>query len=135
MPFYNEPDSRERKFSNLIHSAMSDVQGNLWMCTYSKGLEKISFRRSEFEQILPNENKTNGLYENEVRALLQDSDTLNWIATKDGTLYILDKNMKKLGTLGKSGRLNQGDSFGGIVYAIHQDSKGRIWLGTKGDGH
>lgn len=41
--FYNAPEDPARKFSNILHTAFSDRQGNLWLCTHSKGLEKISF--------------------------------------------------------------------------------------------
>ena len=133
-PFYNEPGSADRKFSNLLHTAMSDMQGNLWMCTYSKGLEKINFLRSEFELIQPDPEMKNGLYENEIRALYQDSDSVFWVATKDASLYLMDKNFKKLGYLGKEGKLNKGEPFPGIVYSILEDHTGRIWLGTKGMG-
>ena len=133
-PFYNAPGSPDRKFSNLLHTAMSDLQGNLWMCTYSKGLEKISFARSEFDLIQPNPQMNNGLYENEVRAVYQDSDSTFWVATKDASLYLMDKHFNNLGYMGRGGKLNQGKPFSGIVYAILEDHKGRIWLGTKGTG-
>ncbi|MCK7533207.1 MAG: hypothetical protein MZV63_20310 [Marinilabiliales bacterium] len=35
--FFNEPGSNDRRFPNLIHSALSDNQGNLWMCTITRG--------------------------------------------------------------------------------------------------
>ena len=44
--FYNAPEDPARKFSNILHTAFSDRQGNLWLCTHSKGLEKISFCRN-----------------------------------------------------------------------------------------
>ncbi|MEG1585254.1 MAG: two-component regulator propeller domain-containing protein [Bacteroidales bacterium] len=133
-PFYNEPGSPDRKFSNLLHTAMTDMQGNLWMCTYSKGLEKVNFLRSEFDLVQPNPQMENGLYENEIRALYQDSDSVFWVSTKDASLYLMDKNFRKLGYIGEKGKLNKDKPFPGIVYSILEDHKGRIWLGTKGMG-
>ena len=43
IPFYNEPFSTNWMFSNMLHAAYSDRQGNLWMCTRSHGLEKVIF--------------------------------------------------------------------------------------------
>ena len=37
LPFYNDPDSPDWHFSNKLHSMLSDKQGNLWLCTHSKG--------------------------------------------------------------------------------------------------
>ena len=36
-PFYNSTADGQWRFSNKIHSAYSDRQGNLWLCTHSKG--------------------------------------------------------------------------------------------------
>jgi hypothetical protein len=35
IPFYNEPFSSNWMFSNMLHSAYSDRQGNLWLATRS----------------------------------------------------------------------------------------------------
>ena len=51
--FFNEPGSADRRFPNLIHSAISDHQGNLWMCTISRGIEKVSFFPNQFRVLSP----------------------------------------------------------------------------------
>ena len=40
-------------FSNKLHSMLSDKQGNLWLCTHSKGLEKITFFRKPVPYLSP----------------------------------------------------------------------------------
>ena len=67
-PFYNGFSDTDWRFSNKIHSAFSDRQGNLWMCTHSKGLEKITFRSSFFSMMTPEPHRYESL-SNEVRAL------------------------------------------------------------------
>ena len=45
--------------------------------------------------------------------------------------------MHEIGTLCENGRIAtnpSGKIFSKLVYTIHEDSKKRIWLGTKGDG-
>lgn len=134
MPFYNEPGNADRKFSNLIHSAMCDAQGNLWLCTYSKGIDKVVFLRPNFQQIRPNDTPFAGFSDNEMRAVYEDSHGYLWLATKDASLYIYNKNFEKIGYLGVDGKINSGNKLNLMVYDIMEDDKGRIWLGTKGLG-
>lgn len=132
--FYNKPGSHTRRFSNLMHSAYSDRQGNLWMCTYSSELEKVSFIHEKSLKIKP-EPDVDAFSVNEVREIFEDDERFLWIATKDGTLHIFDSKRKKLGILTRSGKIaSSGDKFDGMVYTIFQDKNKNIWLGTKGKG-
>ena len=69
VPFYNNPQANDWHFSNKIHSAYSDRQGNLWICTHSKGLEKVTFHTQPFVlyPLVPMPNHESLV--NEVRAL------------------------------------------------------------------
>jgi ligand-binding sensor domain-containing protein len=55
--FYNNQSAGNWRFSNLVHSAATDRQGNLWISTRSHGLEKIVFDKNFFqtERINPTE--------------------------------------------------------------------------------
>lgn len=123
-PFYNEPFSNNWLFSNMLHAAYSDKQGNLWMCTRSHGLEKVIFYDdSQFLSIVLNKN-VNSTVNNDVRPIFEDSEGLIWVATKDGEVHILNKN----------GDINSGISINGVAYSITEDSQNNIWIGTKGEG-
>ncbi|MCE5332768.1 MAG: response regulator [Bacteroidales bacterium] len=131
--FYNEPESPQCRFSNVIHSVYPDRKGNLWMCTYNKGLEKISFFTPQFRLGKANP-AINSLTSNEVRAFQQLSNDNIVIATKDGSIRFFDKSFKDLGLLSQNGSLNSGDKLTDLAYCIHEDSKKNIWIGTKGRG-
>jgi len=134
VPFYNEFGSSNWRFSNKLHSAMSDRQGNLWMCTHSRGLEKITFQDSQFHLTTPDPHDYESL-SNETRAIFEDKSRNLWVALKDGTLRIYDSNRNYMGYLTESGVISQsGAKFDGVVYSITQDRKGVIWIGTKGRG-
>ncbi|MDL2304390.1 response regulator [Bacteroides sp. OttesenSCG-928-D19] len=135
IPFFNDPTSGNWHFSNKIHSAYSDTQGNLWMCTHSKGLEKISFHDSPFKMKALIDVSTHESLSNEVRALYEDADQHLWVGLKDGYLRIYDHAGKYKGHLCRDGRVSvAGEPVGGVVYAIMQDKDGNMWLGTKGEG-
>ncbi len=131
--FYNAPEDPARKFSNILHSAFSDRQGNLWLCTHSKGLEKISFVETPVEILRPN-TSTNSFSVNEVRYLFKDDQNNLWVATKEGSVYIYDNKHSFIGKLLENGNIGTGSPFRGIVYCIYQDKDKNIWLGTKGNG-
>ncbi|MBF6627413.1 MAG: response regulator [Proteiniphilum sp.] len=134
IPFYNEPFSPEWMFSNMMHSAYSDRQGNLWMCTRSHGLEKVIFYDdTKFKSILLNDN-VNSTIGNDVRPIFEDSFGNIWAATKDGKIHLYDADMNEKGFLNNRGDVGDGTPLEGIAYCITEDSENNIWIGTKGEG-
>ena len=72
---------------------------------------------------------------NEVRALCEDKHKNIWVGLKDGRLRVYDANHKYLGFLTETGNVSlSGVPMKGTVYDITQDSKGVLWIATKGDG-
>ena len=132
-PFYNEPGTSQCHFSNIIHSVNIDKKGNLWMCTYNKGLEKISFFTAQFKLGLSN-TTINSLTSNEIRSFVQLKNGNVIIATKDGSIRFFDKTLKNLGVLSQNGALNSGEKLNDMAYCFLEDSKNNIWIGTKGGG-
>ena len=133
IPFYNEPFSPDWRFSNMLHSAYSDRQGNLWMCTRSHGLEKIIFYENDFKTFLI-DNNIHSTVSNDVRPIFQDSKKNIWVATKDGRIYMYDQNFQKKGHLGENGAIGNSNPLKGIAYCFMEDSSQQIWIGTKGEG-
>ncbi len=134
VPFYNEPFSSTWMFSNMMHSAYSDRQGNLWMCTRSHGLEKvIFFDDTQFRSILLNHN-IHSTISNYVRPIFEDSHGIIWAATKDGMIHLYDSSLQEKGILTENGTIGKGPSIKGIAYCITEDSQNNIWIGTKGEG-
>ncbi|MFA5972241.1 MAG: two-component regulator propeller domain-containing protein [Lentimicrobiaceae bacterium] len=131
--FYNEPGSPSRRFPNILHSAFSDQQGNLWMCTISRGIEKATFYPDQFKLLQPNQS-SNAHAENEVRAIFEDKDNFLWVATRDGLVYLFDSTKTNIGNLRENGSFTSGAKFNALIYTIMQDRKGNIWMGSKGRG-
>ena len=126
--FYNEPGNPNSRISNFVNCFYNDPSGVLWLSTYFKGIEKISFIQKKFQLIQPAP-QPNFSIANEVRAMLEDSKGYLWVATKNQELFLLDKDdhvVKKFDKLG-------GQSIG-RGYALLEDSEGNIYLGTKGNG-
>lgn len=134
VPFYNELGGQDWRFSNKIHSAFSDKQGNLWLCTHSKGLEKVTYRNVPFSMMTPMSREHESIH-NEVRALCEDKSGNLWVGLKDGILRLYDAHRTYKGYLTESGTVSTtGTPMKGTTYFVLQDSQGVIWIATKGDG-
>lgn len=134
IPFYNEPRSKDWKFSNKIHSVFSDKQGNLWLGTHSKGLEKVSFKPVQFHLTTPYPEDYESL-RNEVRALIEDNEQNIWVGLKSGELRIYNKQKQYIGYLTEAGTIaKNGTPLKGVAYDLLQDKNGIVWIATKGHG-
>ncbi|WP_163400026.1 hybrid sensor histidine kinase/response regulator transcription factor [Flavobacterium fluviatile] len=126
--FFNNPEDENQKFSNIITTLYFDPIGILWMSTTDRGIHKIIFQKNTFQQqlLVPNSKiKT----ENEIRAVFSDKKNRLWLASKAGKLKIYNGNLEL-----KTPFNNYKTDEIGPVYCITGDSKGNVWLGTKGNG-
>ena len=134
IPFYDDLDSPDWRFSNKMHAAFSDRQGNLWLCSHSKGLEKVTFLTTQFHLNTPVKHNYESL-SNDVRALFQDKEGNLWAGFKDGMLRVYNSKQQYLGYLTEQGTIAQsGTPLKGSTYALTQDRQGILWIATKGDG-
>ena len=126
--FFNKPGDQNQKFSNTVSSLFFDPSGILWMSTNDGGINKIIFQKNNFQQQLLVPESINRL-ENEIRAVFADKKNRLWIASKAGKLKVF-KNNQELNNL----FINYKVEDIGLIYSIIEDTKGTIWLGTKGNG-
>ena len=125
--FFNQPGDDQSVMSNYIYCLYRD-DNIMWLSTYFKGLEKVSFVENRFRFFQPVPKLKNSIA-NEVRALLEADNGDMWVANKKGELFVYDAHMQ----LKQKITHLEGIELG-MVYAIMQDSEGKIWMGTKGNG-
>lgn len=134
IPFYNSSLQDGWNYDNRVTTIFSDKQGNLWLCSYKNGLEKITFNTTDFNlyPIYPKDAEHPG---NNTRAMFQDRDGYIWVGNKDKLIRVYDKDLKYIGNLTAKGQISQTskDEFG-AAYSFTQDHNGTIWIGTKGKG-
>lgn len=122
------PDASSYQLPKLIYTINYDSSGILWFTTYERELVKVILQRNDFSQQLLVDKGTS-ISDNEVRGLLYDNKNRLWIGAKSGKIHVL-QNGKKITNLFD----NEPLEGLGLVYSILQDSRGNIWLGTKGNG-
>lgn len=126
--FFNDPNDQFKKLSNNVSLFIKDSTGVIWMSTYNQGLEKITFLEEEFKHKWFKLEEGN-LRGNEVRCIYQDHMKNLWVATRDGTLHLFDKNNQPIRTFTATN-----SNLRGPVYCMAEDNYGTLYLGTKGDG-
>lgn len=103
-----------------------DRERNLWF-TGTRDVNLVNFKYHHFKYtpVLPNQ---------DVRSLLVDSRGRTWAGTYNGRIAVFEDG-RLLGYVNRQGRLQSGAAgFSTRIYALREDSLGRIWVGTKGDG-
>lgn len=106
-----------------------DKFGNIWIGTYSNGLNLIDRYRKPFAYYKVNF-KSNGLFNNNIRHIFQDSDGDIWIGTREGGG--LSKFDPKRGTF-INYISNPNDPYSlndGYVFSIAEPEKGTLLIGT-----
>lgn len=118
MPF-KQSDIRSR----LISSIFEDKQGNIWIGGYL-GVDVILKNNRRVVHYISNGNSSNGLIDNTVNSINQDSRGLMWIATAGG-LSILNPGTNTFTSLTKRNGL-PANSISNTL----EDNKGAMWLST-----
>jgi signal transduction histidine kinase/ligand-binding sensor domain-containing protein/DNA-binding response OmpR family regulator len=133
-PFYNDPADPNRRFLNTMHSAYYDRNGNLWLSTRSTGVEKCSFMQSTFE-FTPTPSSLKMGSGREIRTIFEDKRKRFWVADREGGIAIHSFQGQLIGYIdsrGNIGMKKQQTAY--FAYDIMCDSKGRIWIASKGSG-
>ncbi|MFT3687424.1 MAG: two-component regulator propeller domain-containing protein [Phycisphaerales bacterium] len=112
--------------SNFLQKLFLDKQGNFWVATYYGGLNLWNPKTKTFDHITQSPDKKTAFSGKNVVSIEQDKEGNLWFGTDDGGLnrydfktrqfsHYLDKTSKRL------------DSR-----VLFTDSKGQLWVGTKG---
>lgn len=110
-----------------INFYFTDMNGNVWF-SGQHDISVINFRYRRFNQhqLTPGQ---------EVRAVCYDSRGNLWVGCGEGQVLVCDRQGKVQGYLNPQGVLQEDKAtFSYRVYAIYQDRRKRMWIGTKGNG-
>ncbi len=116
---------------NWIKNITEDRDGNLWVSTYTSGVNKIDMRTQKIFRYQYKADDKNALPSNETYQIHVDDKGLVWIATARG---LCRYNEKKKNFITYTSNLESevtGDA--NIVYAIHEIDEDTLWLGTDAD--
>lgn len=136
---YTYENGRRRRLSVYIRSGAVDKQHNLWGNIDEFGFCYFAFSRKEFDFVGDMEGRQTTMG---ARAMMLDNQHRLWIGwhrdskSDEGGVALYDSLHHRLGYISEDGRLL--DSTRGAllanIYTMHQDRKGRIWLGARTRG-
>ncbi len=129
VPYMLRSNSAGNFYVPRISKFVVSDQGILWLIGIHD-LTQVNFKFHNYSMTKLEEG------ESEVRAMAYTNNGFHWDGFKSGHLKISDSHFKKIGYLQSNGQISQKQtpfSHSGI-YAIYQDMKERMWIGTDGDG-
>ena len=110
--------------SNYLQYIIEDHSGNLWTSSEYSGISQIEIINKGAAKVYP-EGELNIDRANAIRFISHMQDDEVWITTRAGGLYIYDNKLTK----------HKSKKYYDInIYSACEDSKGNIWLGTRGKG-
>lgn len=131
--FRNNPSDPKSISSNTIMCMTEDQNGTLWVgAGLEGGINKVILKNPAFTSIQFSRDYKDYM-ENIVRAVFQDKNKTVWVASKGGELKLYNPDFKTiLPHVSYPFKPNGELVFN--VYCMHQDSRGHIWIGSKGAG-
>ena len=131
--FATKADEEDSRVSDFLQSKPHiekyhiDHQGNLWYSS-ARGLSLVNFQHHRM-RLVPLET------EQETRSLVIRRDGSIWAGTTDGSIGIFQRDGRQQGWLSAQGSISSARTrFADRIYALFEDSQGRLWIGTKGQG-
>ena len=114
---------------NVFYDMSIDDEGLLWLTSTTDGLFKVRFPSNQFS-FLYTSLLADDIHPSDInygiRSLLQARNGDIWIGTRRNSVYRIDS---------KTGKLkNKFTDVSQSVYHIMEDSRGNIWLSSKGSG-
>jgi signal transduction histidine kinase/ligand-binding sensor domain-containing protein/DNA-binding response OmpR family regulator len=110
--------------SNYLQYVMEDRTGNIWVSAEYAGVTRLSILNEGVKRIYP-ENTSLSDRSNTVRMIAKRANGDIYIGNRNGGVYAYDAQLNHL----KAER-----HFHSSIYAIAEDSEGKLWVGSRGDG-
>ncbi len=130
-PWWNSPRLRVIRSRNSDPSSLSsndiltmfeDRAGIIWIGTNGYGINKFDKNRIKFDTYTVSRT---GISNNTIRSVMEDQYGILWIGTVEGLNKYKEgaEQASTIGTLAGKG-----------IYALFEDNKNRVWVGTVSDG-
>lgn len=116
-----------------VYTIKRENKAIFWIGTFGKGVIKFDSIDKSFRTFTSDSDNTYTLTSNQVRNILIDSNNSIWIATEKGlNKIVFNDNEDKyiIEHFFYDSKANSGED----ILTIFEDTKGRIWIGTKSKG-
>ena len=130
--FRNNRENKAGLPDDVIYDILKDNSGKLWVATYFGGLARINTNLGVVENIYSHDpNNMRTLCSQTLTCLLKDSENNLWVGTASGlNKQLPDGSFLRLPVTFR----NTSSAVDHYITTIFEDSKKRIWAGTRGRG-
>jgi signal transduction histidine kinase/ligand-binding sensor domain-containing protein len=118
---------------NPIRVLYKDRAGDLWIGTWSSGLNKFVRETETFIHFRHDPQDPQSLSHNGIRSIYQDRSGTLWIGTNGGGLNRFDPETEQF-THYRHDPDNPRSLGHNVIFAIYEDRAGALWIGTEGGG-
>jgi len=131
--YRNNPEDRTSLSFNVVSSFGENPDGDVWISTSGGALNLWKRSTNTFQHFNPDPNNSNSVSTYSTICLYQGKkNNYLWIGTYG---YCIDRYDIKTNTFKHYTKGDRPDQLNNdAVYAIFEDSKGNIWMGTNGGG-
>ena len=126
----NDSKTNTSLIANSILSFQEDQNNTVWIGT-KFGISKRSLKKSNFNLLVHNSDALNQ-FDNRTDALFKDSYGNLWCGSQSGELYVYNDQLQLQHVF--PDKQNTSGFEHAFVFSFCEDSKGRLWIGTKGEG-
>lgn len=135
--YCHKKDDKWSLSSNAAYQAIEDRQGNIWVATYSRGVNLLTKDKNNKEIFLHCDNEMHKYPHdsyNKVRTLALDKDGNVWAGSTDGILILSYKNNKVEVEKIKNSKDTEHTLMSNDIICIKRDEEGRMWIGSNSGG-
>ncbi|WP_262510690.1 hybrid sensor histidine kinase/response regulator [Mucilaginibacter hurinus] len=125
--FRHKKGTTNSLLSNYTTAVIYTKSHDVWVGTYSSGLNRLDPQTGVFEQYTAGSG-SGQLSDNYIYALLEDRKGNIWIGTESGGVNVFNRKTKTFTKYKKSKKSNSGIADNSIL-ALYEDKRGNIWIG------
>lgn len=133
--FHHDKNNNNSISYDYARAISEDKEGNIWIGTFGNGLDCYNPKTKKFTHYKPNPSDSTSLNNNYIWATLVDKQGRLWIGSDDGAVAQYYPQSGAQSSAFRTCKKN-GDrrTRNAPIQTLYQDSKGKIWVGTMGDG-
>lgn len=124
---HDPKDPRSLSDNNIFH-ILVDKKGNVWVATWGNGLNKYNPATDDFTRYTHDAHDPNSITSLALDYLMEDSEGKIWIASELNGLDRFDPETNTFTHYKSNGK--PGSLSSNSIFAIYQDSRKRVWVGT-----
>lgn len=134
---FKRDDSKTGAISdNVIMTLVEDHKGAIWAGTLNMGVSILEAGSKGFKNYENDNFAKGGNHWNAPTSMIEDKDGKVWIGTWDRGLSFYDRERDTVFhyRFWADSKLNNKNINSNIIFSLHEDSEGFIWIGTQSSG-